>query len=317
MPKDSKNSNLHNASKAKSDEFFTKLRDIESELYHYRNHFKDKVVFCNCDDPETSNFWKYFELNFNVLGLKRLVATHYEVDKPSYMLEIARDENADGIFDSKDIRTTPLKENGDFRSPECVEILKQSDIVVTNEPFSLFREYVAQLIAYNKKFVIIGSQNAIAYKEIFPLIQKNLMWLGHHSGDMEFVVPDYYEPRETRFRVGEDGTKYRSLGNICWYTNLDIPKRHERLILYKTYQGNEDVYPKYDTYDAINVDKVADIPMDYDGIMGVPVTFMSKYNPDQFELIGIDRYVEDNPHPGYRFTIKGREIYARILIRRK
>lgn len=205
--------------------------------------------------------------------------------------------------------------DGDFRSEECVEILKQADIVVSNPPFSLFREYIAQLIAYDKKFLVIGSQNAISYKEIFSLIRDNALWLGYKSGDMKFQVPSYYEPRATRYWQDETGQKWRSLGNICWFTNLEHSKRQEELILFRSYNAND--YPKYDHYDAINVNRVVDIPMDYEGSMGVPITFLDKYNPKQFTLIGIDRYVEDNPHYGKRFSINGKEVYARILIKKR
>lgn len=280
-----KNGALNKASIAKEDEFYTKMSDIEKELKHYKGHFRDKVVFCNCDDPETSNFWKYFELNFEFLGLKKLIATHYEDSKPSYKLELVRDENGDCRIDNQDIVKTPLVQNGDFRSPECIEIMDSADIIVTNPPFSLFREYIALLLEYQKSFLVIGSQNNVTYREIFPLLKDNKLWLGYHSGDMEFVVPDYYKPRATRYRE-ENGIKYRSMGNICWFTNLDIEKRHENLILYKAYSESE--YYEYINYNGINVNKVAEIPCDYNGVMGVPITFMDKYNPEQFEIMGID-----------------------------
>ena len=281
-----KNAALAAASKAKEDEFFTQLSDIEKELRHYKEHFKDKIVFLNCDDPETSNFCRYFQLNFYALGLKKLIATHYETEKPSYKLEIiAADIPEDGQLSLPDYIKTPLKQNGDFRSPECIEILKEADIVVTNPPFSLFREYVDQLIKYDKKFLIIGSQNSITYKEIFPLLRDNKIWLGYYSGDMAFRVPDYYEPRATRYWVDKDGNKWRSMGNITWYTNLDIKKRHENLILYKRY--SEEEYLSYLNYDGIEIGKISDIPCDYKGNMGVPITFLSVYNPDQFEIIGL------------------------------
>ena len=319
------NKTLRSANRAKEDEFYTKLADVERELKHYTHYFKDKVIFCNCDDPADSNFWKYFELNFTRLGLKKLVATHYEENKSSYKLEIIRDENGDGLITSKDIIKTPLKENGDFRSKECIEILKDSDIVITNPPFSLFREFVSTLMEYNKKFIIIGNQNAITYKEIFPLLKDNKMWLGYYCGDMEFVVPPYYEPRETRFRIGEDGTKYRSLGNICWFSNLDTTKRHENLILYKQYTPEE--YPKYDNYNAINVNKVVEIPIDYDGLMGVPITFMDKYNPTQFEIKdALNRYAildiqntneKVQKEHSHTCNINGKPTYFRIVIQKK
>ncbi len=272
------------AKSKKEDEFYTKLADIEKELRYYRQHFKDKVIFCNCDDPETSNFCKYFQLKFYDLGIKKLISTHYETEKPSYKLEIIANEDKDGQVKLPEFVKTPLKQNGDFRSPECIEILKEADIVITNPPFSLFREYVEQLITYNKQFLIIGNQNAITYKEIFALLKADKIWLGYNNGDMEFVVPDYFEPRATRYRE-ENGIKYRSMGNICWFTNLDIVKRHEDLILYRFYNSEE--YPEYVNYDAINVDKTKDIPMDYDGVMGVPITFMHSYNPEQFEIVAL------------------------------
>lgn len=238
------NKNLHAANKAKNDEFYTQLSDIEKELKNYKEHFKDKIVFCNCDDPEYSNFWKYFSLNFDYLELKKLIATHYETEKASYKLEMYRDTA--GVH--TEIKT--LKQNGDFRSPESIELLKEADIIVTNPPFSLFREYVAQLTEYDKKFLIIGNMNAITYKEIFPLIKDNKMWLGINNGPHEFKVPDTYN--KGTIRTDENGFRYAKLGNITWYTNLDIAKRHENLILYRTY--NEADYPKYDNYDAINVD---------------------------------------------------------------
>lgn len=282
-----KNSSMIKASKAKEDEFYTQLSDIERELKHYRDALRGKTIFCNCDDPETSNFWNYFRLNFYYLGIKRVISTHYEADKPSYKLEIV--SNGDGEqIGLPDYVKTPLKENGDFRSPECIEILQEADIVITNPPFSLFREYVAQLMEYKKDFLIIGNQNAVTYKEIFPLIQRNLLWLGYYCGDMEFTVPDYYEPRATRYRE-ENGIKYRSMGNICWYTNLDISKRHEEIPLYKVYRPEE--YPQYANYNAIEVSKTSEIPCDYMGEMGVPITFLDKYNPEQFDIIGSSRWL--------------------------
>lgn len=316
-----KNINLNAAGLAKEDEFYTKITDIEKELRYYKDYFKNKTIFLNCDDPETSNFWKYFQLNFYVFGIKKLISTHYEVKKPSYKLEIvAADISKNGQLSLPEYVKTPLKQNGDFRSDECIDILKEADIVITNPPFSLFREYVEQLIQYNKKFLIISRETAITYKEIFTLLRDNKIWLGYNSGDMEFMVPDYYEPRAIRYRE-ENGIKYRSLGNACWMTNLDIPKRHEELIIYKSY--NPDEYQKYDNYDAINVNKVVDIPIDYEGIMGVPITFMSKYNPEQFEIIGLlagnikglagipSKSGKDGPY------INGKLKFGRILIRRK
>lgn len=319
------NKSLHAANKAKEDEFYTELSDIENELKHYKEHFKDKVVLCNCDDPRISNFFHYFSYNFEQLGLKKLITTCYKNQERDLFsqnnseraiwLEYTGDHNGNRVPDPEEIGINYLKGNGDFRSQECIELLKQADIVVTNPTFSLFREYVAQLMKYNKKFVIIGNQNAITYKEIFSYIKANQLWLGSTLSFAKFKVPDYYEPKPTRFWIDETGQKWRSMGNICWFTNLDIAKRHEEIILYKSYNGEE--YPQYDNYNAINVNKVADIPMDYDGVMGVPITFLDKYNPEQFEIVGLDRYVEDNPHYGHRFSINRKETYARILIRRK
>jgi hypothetical protein len=294
----SNNSNLHKAKNVKNDEFYTQLPDIENELKHYSHHFKDKVVFLNCDDPEESNFWRFFSLNFEKLGLKKLIATHFETDKPSYKLEIVRDINNDGKINQLDTIKTPLTQNGDFRSPECIEILKEADIVVTNPPFSLFREYVEQLMNYDKKFLIVGPMNAITYKEIFPLLKNNKMWLGYTTVK-EFIQPD--------------GT-IKNFGNINWYTNLDIKKRHDDLILFKKYNSKD--YPKYDNYDAIEVSKVSEIPEDYYGAMGVPITFLDKYNPEQFEILGISnsaRWI------GYECLtiVNGKKIYNRILIKRR
>lgn len=338
------NKNLNAAKTAKKDEFYTQLVDIERELQHYWQHFRGKTVLCNCDDPYESNFFKYFALRFNQLGLKKLICTCYngspvqgnelllrfepwenEVKKLAYKVAITevKDMNGDGAVDLSDVRYLLQNDNnvlatlqtGDFRDPECIELLKEADIVVTNPPFSLFREYIGQLMEYGKKFLIIGSQNNITYKEIFPLLMTNKVWLGYKSGDMAFKVPEDYEPRETRYWQDETGQKWRSLGNICWFTNLDHNKRHEMLDLVCRYSSDE--YPNYDNYNAINVNRVDDIPCDYDGVMGVPITFLDKYNPDQFEIKGIDRYVEDNPHYGHRFQLKGKEVYARILIRNK
>lgn len=289
------NKSLGEAKKAKKDEFYTQLTDIEKELRHYKEHFAGKTVLCNCDDPKVSNFFVYFVRNFHELGLKRLITTCYKNNQPDlFSMNDCEDavwlDYQGGDDNNPDVAKVaatarPLKGDGDFRSRECVELLKQADIVVTNPPFSLFREYVAQLMKYEKKFLIIGNQNALTYKEIFPLLMENKIWLGYGCGDMAFKVPVDYEPRETRFWVDEDGQKWRSMGNACWYTNLEHKKRHEWLDLYKKYTPEE--YPKYDNYDAINVDKTADIPMDYEGLMGVPITFMDKYCPEQFEIIDI------------------------------
>lgn len=340
------NTNLARANREKNDEFYTRLTDIEKELRHYRKHFKGKTILCNCDDPFESNFFKYFVLNFNKLGLKKLIATCYATSSISnkelslskvlgndetkegrpYKAVVTKiyDATGDGGIDMLDVaelfkmgenELTELKEDGDFRSEECLELLKEVDIVVTNPPFSLFREYVATLVEYDKKFIIIGNQNAITYKEIFPLLKDNIIWLGNNNPAPKlFYVPTLLEERKN-IKKDENGDLVATFGNICWFTNLDIKKRHEDLILIKKY--NEEDYPKYDNYDAINVDKVKEIPYDYEGVMGVPITFMGKYNPDQFEIIGIAnsaRWIGDLEC----FTlIDGRKIYNRILIRNK
>lgn len=289
------NSNLADAKNAKEDEFYTQLADIERELKHYKKHFRGKVVYSNCDDPRVSNFFHYFSYSFEQLGLKKLITTCYKSQdadlfsqnnsEQALYLEYMGDKNQNMVPDPAEIGFKLLRGDGDFRSPEGIELLKQADIVVTNPPFSLFRDYVAQLIKYEKKFVIVGNQNAISYKEIFRLIKENKLWVGYNSGDMKFRVPDWSAPRAIRFWVDDQGNKWRSLGNACWFTNLDLAKRHEDLILYKSYKP--EAYPTYDNYDAIEVSKIVDIPIDYDGIMGVPLTFLDKHNPDQFEILGL------------------------------
>jgi len=299
MASNATNKNLKDAKKAKKDEFYTQLTDIEKELRHYKEHFKDKVVYCNCDDPRISNFFHYFSFNFEKLGLKKLIATCYKnqswdlfsdhKSERAIYLEYTGDKNANNLPDPDEIGVKYLNGDGDFRSQECIELLKQADIVVTNPPFSLFREYITQLIEYDKKFLIIGNVNAITYKEIFKLIKENKLWLGIsiHSGDREFGVPDDYPLNAAGFRVDEKGKKFIRVKGVRWFTNLDYEERHEDLILYKNYNSEE--YPKYDNYDAINVDKTTDIPCDYDGAMGVPITFLDKYNPEQFEILGITK----------------------------
>ena len=323
-----RNEYLHAAKLDKNDEFYTQLTDIENELHHYKKHFKNKIVLSNCDDPRISNFFHYFSYNFEHLGLKKLITTCYKSrqsglfsshdSNKAVWLEYTGDKNGNKVPDVDEIGIHDFKEDGDFRSSECIEILKQSDIVITNPPFSLFREYVAQLIKYKKKFLILANQNAISYKEIFPLFKNNKIWLGAsiHNGAREFGVPDSYIPiRKAGFRIDENGKKFRIIQGVRWFTNLDIKKRHEDLILYKQY--NKTDYTKYDNYDAINVDKVRDIPVDYNGIMGVPITFMTKYNPEQFEILGqmvttkIDEFNKGYPY------INGKKVYARILIKRR
>lgn len=302
-----RNRNLHAASKAKNDEFYTQLSDIEKELKHYKEHFKGKVVFCNCDDPKWSNFYKFFALNFKEFGLKKLITTHFDKEKPTYKLIIDEDSYLEIMNDDKKPEPIPLEQNGDFRSPESIELLKEADIVVTNPPFSLFREYIAQLVEYDKQFIVIGSQNAITYKEIFKLIKDNRLWLGC-TLPKEFIKPDGY---------------VQKFGNIGWFTNLSNKKRNEEMILYKTYEGNESDYPKYDNYDAIEVSKTKDIPMDYDGAMGVPISFLEKYNPEQFEIVdGIGRYSmltgpTEETKGKYLTKINGKPAYARVIIKNK
>jgi hypothetical protein len=349
---------LKNAKEAKQDEFYTQMVDIELEMKNYRDLFKGKIVLCNCDDPFESNFFKYFALNFNYLNLKKLIATCYDGspfagtqldifdisnvnknDKRAFKIEISEipDLNKDGAIDLTDVEfllksnkncLTPLKGNGDFRSDECLELLKESDIVVTNPPFSLFREYIQQLFLFQKKFLILGNIGAVAYKEVFPLIKSNKLWLGQsiHSGDREFRIPQNYKVRSKSFRVDELGNRYVRVVGIRWFTNLNHKERHENLILYKRFSKEE--FPKYDNYDAINVSSTQEIPLDYFGLMGVPVTFIDKYNPNQFEIIGMgtgDSAKEIGVKKNYRgrtdlaVTINGEKScpYQRIIIRRK
>ena len=293
------NKNLTSAKKAKNDEFYTQLVDIEKEMYHYKDFFKGKVVYCNCDDARESNFFKYFSINFEFLGLKKLITTGYKENGKGVVLIYEGDKNGNRKVDTDEIIVNELNGNGDFRSAECIEFLKESDVVVTNPPFSLFREYVAQLMEYNKKFLIIGNMNAITYKEIFPYIKNNDLWLGMNW------IKDFVQPN------GE----IKKFGNICWYTNIGHSRRNTELVLYKKY-SNED-YPKYQNYNAIEVSKVCEIPMDYNGVMGVPITFLDKYCPTQFEILGIAnnvRWIGDFP---CLTIIKGEKVYNRILIRRK
>ena len=291
------NKDLNKAKAAKKDEFYTRLEDIEKELKHYRHHFKGKTVLCNCDDPRCSNFFRYFTLNFEVLGLKKVIATCYknqdvdlfsqhECEKAVYQI-YEGDKNHNRKVDNEEIEVKYLEGDGDFRSKECVALLEEADIVVTNPPFSLFREFVSFLVQHNKKFLIIGNINAIKYKEIFPLIMGNKLWLGAsiHSGDREFQVPDDYPLQASSCRIDENGKKYIRVKGVRWYSNLDYDERYEDIPLFKKYTPQE--YPTYINYNAIEVSKTADIPCDYDGLMGVPITFMDKYNPDQFEIVGM------------------------------
>ena len=349
------NASLQNAKKAKKDEFYTQLTDIEKELRHYKEHFQNKTVLCNCDDPRVSNFFKYFVLNFKALGLKKVIATCYknqdadlfsmhECEKAVYLSLDA--EQLDKLIEQNDgyltvdcfpkIEALPLDGDGDFRSPECVELLKEADIVCTNPPFSLFREYVAQLVKYDKKFLIIGHQNAITYKEIFPLIKNNQIWLGFgFAGGAAHFISKY----EDIATAGNHKTGMIRVSGVVWFTNLDFKKRHEELPLYKKYTPEE--YPKYDNYDAIEVSKTREIPEDYDGVMGVPITFLDKYCPEQFEIVNLSRYLSDSKgmskqfvddyyaqgnkgqicegHPDLCFYKDGKAIvpYMRVLIKNK
>jgi hypothetical protein len=367
-----RNENLHAANKAKNDEFYTQFPDIANELKHYREHFRGKIVFCNCDDPYESNFFKYFALNFNQLGLKKLIATCYdgspiantqlqlfddssdaachvptEKNRTAYKIVITEvtDANSDGAIDLSDVEwlirnnhniLTKLKGNGDFRSTECIELLKEADIVVTNPPFSLFREYVAQLVQYQKKFIILGNMNAVTNKDFFPLIRNNNVWIGYGfnlSMVFKTTYPNKLEANRkyVRSKGYDPDQNYVKTPAIAWYTNLDINKRHENLILYKHYTPEE--FPKYDNYEAINVDKVSDIPMDYNGVMGVPLTFLDKYNPSQFEILWqacgntrvcapteilrILNYSAMKEDRGGCALLNGQRVYTRILIRRR
>lgn len=311
------NKDLNKAAKNKKDEFYTQLTDIEKEVKYYKEHFKNKIVFCNCDDPEYSNFWKYFELQFEELGIKKLIATHFDPEKPTYKLELMNDINGDGKITGKDIIKTPLQQNGDFRSPECIEILKEADIIITNPPFSLFREYIAQLFKYEKKFLIIGNINAVKYKEVFPYIMTNKVWLGKsiHSGDREFSVPDNYPLNAAGCRIDENGKKYIRVKGVRWLTNLEYPERYEDIPLFKYYTAEE--FPKYDNYDAIDVGETKNIPLDYEGVMGVPITFLDRYNPKQFEIIGELNHGCDSVYDLGKPIINGKEKFPRILIRKR
>ncbi len=341
------NSNLHMSRDAKEDEYYTDITLIEDELKHYKEHFRDKIIFCNCDDPYESNFFKYFAMNFNALGLKKLISLGYAgspivyqqlslfdwidsktviEERHPYKLEISEvtDENGDGAIDLADVELlirnkknvlTLLKGNGDFRSPESLSVLEEADIVVTNPPFSLMKEYIPLLMERKKKFLILGNMNHATFKEIFHYFMDDELWLGYKSGHFWFKVPEYYEEKKTDFKIDENGQKWRRLGNICWFTNLEIEKRHQIMVLYKHYTPEE--YPKYDNYDAIEVSRTVDIPVDYDGIMGVPITFLDKYSPDQFEILGDSRF-----HDGQDFSddinvINGKTLYRRLLVRKK
>ena len=301
-----KNNNLHNAKKAKNDEFYTRLEDIEKEMCHYREHFRGKVIYCNCDDPKESNFFKFFSLQFEFLGLKKLISTGYKENGHGVAYIYEGDKNGNRIPNIEEIERYPLKGSGDFRSEECIEFLKEADVVVTNPPFSLFREVVAQLVEYNKKFLLLGNNNAITYKEIFPLIMSNKMWLGYSNNKtMEFVLSDSYEKWD---RI-ENGKKIGKVPAISWFTNLEHDHRNRPLDLTQRYDPR--YYPKYDNYDAIECSKVMDIPRDYDGVIGVPITFLDKYCPKQFRIVRFRKGLDDKD-----LSIKGYCPYFRILIQK-
>ncbi|MBQ7873481.1 MAG: adenine-specific methyltransferase EcoRI family protein [Clostridia bacterium] len=339
-----KNQNLHDAMAAKNDEFYTRREDIDNELRHYKHYFKDKIVLCNCDDPYESNFFKYFASNFNYLGLKKLICTCYDSspvagqqlelfpERNPYKIEITEvsDENGDGAVDLSDVeyllknKKNVLKrlKSGDFRSDECIEILKECDVVVTNPPFSLFREFVAQITNYKKDFVIIGNTNALTYKEIFKLFQADRIRTGYTNFNvgMYFYVPEAVE----KYHKIENGRKMVRVSTSCWFTSLPVKKHTEDLILYQKY--SPDIYQKYDNYDAININTYTDIPYDYEGEMGVPVTFLDKYNPDQFEILGMAASagykkeivgIDFLGHKDARPLINGKNTYARVFIRKK
>lgn len=343
------NSNLQMSRAGKTDEFYTQLSTIEEELRHYRKYFKDKIVFCNCDDPYESNFFKYFALNFNVLGLKKLITTCYATspifytqlnifgdDKPTgliqegkkpYKIEITEVKDSDGndAVDMSDVcellkndknALTLLKGDGDFRSEECLQLLKESDIVVTNPPFSLMKEYIPLIMENKKLFLVLGNMNHITFKEIFHYFKNRQMWLGYNSGHFWFQVPHYYEAKNTDYKQDSNGQKWRRLGNICWFTNMDIEIRHRPLDLYKKYTPEE--YPTYDTFDAIHVELYNQIPCDTDKIMGVPITYLAYHCDEQFEILGkFDGGTSNNELDLAKPIIKGKVKYKRIAIKRR
>ena len=302
----SMNENLRQARRKKKDEFYTQLSDIENEMQHYEPHFADKTIYCNCDDPRVSNFYRYFSLKFEDLKLKRLIASCYrnqDADlfsrhdsEKAVWIEYTGYRKGERTPRDEDAKVRPFEGDGDFRSAECIELLKQADIVVTNPPFSLFREYVAQLVEHSKKFLIIGNQNSTTYKDIFPLIKENKIWLGPSikSGDREFGVPDHYPLTAATSRIDENGNKFIRVKGVRWFTNIDHAKRHKFLKLGAKYKGNEEEYSTYDNYDAINVNLVADIPSDWTGVMGVPISFLDKHNAEQFEILGVSYLWDDH-----------------------
>lgn len=322
------NNNLHKAKKIRNDEFYTTYETIVNELSNYTEQFRNKIVLCNCDDPFKSNFCNYFIDNFNKLGLKRLICTSYSPPEP-FMADIYGEvlvsfrprhgkildiSSVDDNFDLS-LHVRDLRGNGDFYNLECKEYLKECDIVVTNPPFSLFKKFFLLIMQYNKKFLIIGNQNALTYKEIFPYIQNNQVWTGYQFGEMKFRVPQDTEPRATRYWVDETGQKWRSLGNAMWLTNLDNERRHEKLRLENKY--NPEIHKKYDNFDAIHVRNITEIPLDYQGIMGVPITIINRFNNEQFEIVGEANHGCDNEFDLFKPTLNGKETFKRILIRNK
>lgn len=318
-----KNSNLHKARKGKNDEFYTMIDTIEKELIYYKKQLKNKTVLCNCDNPESSAFWKYLHLNFSKLGLKKLVSTYYSENGSSFKTEYTGG-------DDKNIENgikTSLNGNGDFRSEECLNVLDYCDVVITNPPFSLFRDYVDVMMQHKKKFLIIGNMNAVTYKQIFPFIKNNLLWYGVsiHSGGTKFYIPKDYPITTKNCGKDEAGKIFVEVGGVRWFTNLDYDTQlKSKLTLSEKYVPEK--YPKYDNYNAINVNKVAEIPFDYDGVMGVPITFMDKYNPEQFEILGVSAAWDKSnemqsvclPYNGsLNASVNGKQLYKRIFIRKK
>ena len=310
---------MTNARLAKQDEFYTQLRYIEEEMQYYREYFKGKIILCNCDDPRESNFYRFFANSFEFLGLKKLITTCYSTEGKAVWLEYNGEKDGDRVPDPEKIGVHPLKGDGDFRSPECIEFLKQADIVVTNPPFSLLRQYLAQLLEYDKKFLILGNMNVITCKDVFPLFKENKIWYGHslHGGSIWFRIPDHYPMTATASKVGKDGKKYVSIKSIRWFTNLDHKHRPKELILHKSYEKEPEFFPKYDNYDAISVDSYKDIPGDYYGLIGVPISFMDYHCPEQFDIIGMNCVKNGEAHSHEKCVLNGRMKYVRMIIRRK
>ena len=316
------NENINSAKRNKNDEFYTCLTDIEKEVPLYKQYLTNKVIYCNCDDPRRSNFFKYFITHFSEFKIKKLITCCYKDQTPQLFRQKPIEKAIKSEYDGKTLTIQTLKGDGDFRSKESIDLLKKADIIITNPPFSLFREYIAQLIEYNKKFLIIGNINAISYKKVFPLIKTGSVWLGENKRCKDFLIPDDVPLLESKYRIDNRNRKVINLGNTTWYTNLGKPNYPDPIKLCKKYYGHESDYPRYDNYDAINIDKTKDIPCDYYGIMGVPISFIEKYNPDQFEILGFANTGEENKGirrecaSHGRALIKGKEKYVRIFIRR-